>query len=79
MKYCIIYVPTDEYVAFNGKSFTDDENEIQQALSDLLYADGGADSSDEDFQINVIDYPNDGSEFVKDDVMFVQRSLVTEP
>lgn len=76
MKYCIIYVPTDEYVAFNGKLFTDDENEIQQALSDLLYADGGYDGFDEDFQINVIDYPNDGSEFVKDDVMFVQKSIV---
>lgn len=76
MKYCIIYVPTDEYVAFNGKLFTDDENEIQQALLDLLYADGGYDGSDEDFQINVIDYPNDGSEFVKDDMMFVQKSVV---
>lgn len=76
MEYCIVYVPTDEYVAFNGKLFTDDENEIQQVLSDLLYADGGYDNSNEDFQINVVDYSGDGSEFVKDDVMFVQKSVV---
>lgn len=80
MKYAIVYNPTNEYVSFfdNGKAvlFTDDEDKIQSELEDVLYSDGGYDGNKEDFSIEVVDFDTDGNDFVKDDNIFVSKSLI---
>lgn len=81
-KYGIIYKPTKEYVSFydNGKAvlFTSSEAKVNEELFNLLYTDGGYDGNFEDFTIVVVDTETNGSEFVKEDNIFVSKSLVED-
>lgn len=80
MKYGIIYKPTNEYVAFNKDNkeilFTEDEDTINEAINDLVLADGGYDNDYEDFQITLVDTDTDGSDLIKKDCIFVASSLI---
>ena len=80
MKYGIIYKPTNEYVAFNKDNkeilFTEDEDTINEAINDLVLADGGYDNDYEDFQITLVDTDTDGSDLIKKDYIFVASSLI---
>lgn len=75
-KYAIYYKPTGEFVTYNDKSgkrvlFTQDETLIKEALFNILFTDGGYDGDDSDFEIRIVNASTDGSEYIKDDNMFV--------
>lgn len=77
MKYGILYKPTNEYVVLDdNKLFTDSIEEVENELNNLLFTDGGYDGLEDDFSIDVVNTDSNGSEFVKDNTIFVAKSLI---